>query len=147
MGGNRTYRRLPAWSSGPTICRDVVILGQSMTDSPANKEEPPGDIQAFDVRTGKPRWIFHVIPSPGEVGNNTWENDSWSYSGEANVWSMISADEELGYVYVPIGTPTNDWYGGNRLGDDLFSESIVCLKAASLSHSERDSSQSEVVTS
>ena len=118
------------WSSGPTICRDVVILGQSMTDSPANKEEPPGDIQAFDVRTGKLRWVFHVIPSPGEVGNETWEADSWSYSGEANVWSMISADEELGLAYLPTGAPTNDMYGGHRLGNNLFGNTLICLRCA-----------------
>ena len=91
-----------------------------MTDSPNNMEEPPGNIQAFDVRSGKPRWIFHVIPRPGEVGNETWETDSWAYSGEANVWSMISADEQLGYAYLPTGAPTNDMYGGHRLGDNVF---------------------------
>ena len=86
-------------------------------------------MQAFDVRTGKPAWIFHVIPQEGEFGNDTWENDSWKYTGNANVWTLMSADEELGYVYLPFSTPTNDWYGGHRLGDSLFAESLVCVDA------------------
>ena len=86
-------------------------------------------MQAFDVRTGKPAWIFHVIPQEGEFGNETWENDSWKYTGNANVWTLMSADEELGYVYLPFSTPTNDWYGGHRLGNNLFAESLVCVDA------------------
>ena len=118
-----------AVTSPPLICRDVVILGASISDGPVNKEAPRGDIQAFDVRTGKALWIFHSIPQAGEFGNETWENDSWKYTGNTNVWTLMSADEELGYVYLPFGTPTNDWYGGHRLGDNLFAESIVCLEA------------------
>jgi quinoprotein glucose dehydrogenase len=106
------------------------MVGASMTDAPNNKEEPPGNIQAFDVRSGRPRWTFHVIPRPGEVGNETWETDSWAYSGEANVWSMISADEELGYAYLPTGAPTNDMYGGHRLGDNVFGNTLICVKCA-----------------
>ena len=77
------------------------------------------------------KWIFHSIPQAGELGVETWENDSWKYTGNTNVWSMMSADEELGYVYLPFGTPTDDYYGGHRLGDNLFSESLVCLNAES----------------
>ena len=89
-------------TSPPVICRDVVIVGSSISDGPQNKEAPRGDVQAFDVRTGKPAWIFHAIPQEGEFGNDTWENDSWKYTGNANVWTLMSADEELGYVYLPI---------------------------------------------
>jgi quinoprotein glucose dehydrogenase len=120
-----------SWSSGPTVvCRDVVIIGSSMTDSPNVKEQPPGNVQAFDVRTGKPAWTFKVIPRPGEVGNETWENDSWSYSGQGNVWSMISADETLGLAYLPTGVTTNDMYGGHRPGDNLFGNTLVCVRCA-----------------
>lgn len=111
----------------PVVCRDVVIVGSSIHDGPQTKEYPRGDVQAFHVRTGKPVWIFHTIPQEGEFGVETWENDSWKYTGNANVWTMMSTDEELGYVYLPTSTPTNDWYGGHRLGDGLFAESLVCV--------------------
>ena len=118
-----------AVTSPPVVCRDVVIVGASINDGPINKEAPRGDIQAFDVRTGKPAWIFHTVPQAGEFGNETWENDSWKYTGNTNVWTMMSVDDELGYVYLPTGTPTNDWYGGHRLGDNLFAESLICVEA------------------
>ena len=117
-------------SSGPTICNDVVMVGASMTDSPPNMEQPPGKVQAFDIRTGQPRWSFNPIPRPGEVGSDTWENDSWSYSGEGNVWTLMTADEQLGLAYLPTGAPTNDMYGGHRLGDNVFANSLVCVKCA-----------------
>jgi quinoprotein glucose dehydrogenase len=117
-------------SSGPQVCGDVVRVGAQMTDAPQTREQPPGDVQSFDVRTGKPRWTFHVIPQPGEVGNDTWEKDSWAYSGQANLWSLISADEELGLAYFPLTSPTNDMYGGHRLGNNLFSDTLVCVKCA-----------------
>jgi quinoprotein glucose dehydrogenase len=118
-----------AVTSPPTVCRDVVIVGASISDGPMKKEMPRGDIQAFDARTGKPLWIFHTVPQAGEFGNQTWENDSWKYTGNTNSWTMMSADEELGYFYIPTGTPTNDWYGGHRLGDNLFAESLICVEA------------------
>jgi len=117
-------------TSGPQVCRDVVMTGASMTDAPQTKVQPPGDVQAFDVHSGKPRWTFHVIPSPGEVGSETWEKDSWAYTGNANLWSLMSADEELGLAYLPLTSPTNDMYGGHRLGNDLFSDTLVCVKCA-----------------
>jgi quinoprotein glucose dehydrogenase len=123
---------LYAWTGAPQVCRDVVIvgvgIGGSMSDRPMRKEAAPGVVQAFDVRTGKPRWTFNPIPHPGEVGNETWENDSWSYSGEANLWSLISADEDEGLLYLPMTAPTNDMYGGHRLGDNLFANTLVCVK-------------------
>lgn len=116
-----------AVSSPPVVCRDVVMVGSSISDGPATKEMPRGDIQAFDARTGKPAWIFHSVPQAGEYGNDSWENESWKYTGNTNVWTLMSTDEEPGYVYLPFGTPTNDWYGGHRLGNNLFAESLVCL--------------------
>ena len=118
-----------AVTSPPVICRDVIMVGSSIGDGPIVKEQPRGDIQAFDVRTGKPLWIFHTVPQEGEFGNETWENEAWKYTGNTNVWTLMSADEELGYVYLPSGTPTNDWYGGHRLGNNLFAESLICLDA------------------
>jgi quinoprotein glucose dehydrogenase len=90
---------------------------------------PPGDVRGFDVRTGALRWIFHTVPLPGEVGNETWLDGSWEYSGNNNVWAPMSADEELGIVYLPVSSPTNDWYGGHRPGDNLFGHSLVAVKA------------------
>jgi quinoprotein glucose dehydrogenase len=119
-----------SWTSAPQVCNNVVLIGASQTDSPRNKEEVPGKVQAFDVRTGNPVWAFNPIPRPGEVGNETWEADSWSYSGQANVWTLISSDEKLGLAYLPTGAPTNDMYGGHRLGDNLFANSLVAVECA-----------------
>ena len=126
LGG--TYR----WNGAPLVVRDVVVMGSEMVsqDSAGKMEGEPGDVRAYDVRTGKLRWTFRVIPRPGEVGNETWENDSWSYTGAANVWSLMSADEELGYVYLPTSSATNDMFGGHRLGANLFSSSVVCVDVA-----------------
>ncbi len=119
-----------AVSSPPIICRDVVVVGSSIFDGPTQTKMPPGDVRGYDVRTGKQVWNFQTIAQPGEFGNDTWEEESWKDTGNANVWTMMSADDELGYVYLPIGTPTNDWYGGHRHGNGLFGESLVCLEAA-----------------
>ena len=116
--------------SPPMVVGDVVVVGSSISDGPMNMTAPPGDIRGFDARTGDLLWTFHTIPQPGEFGHDTWEDNSWSYTGNTNVWTVMSADQDLGYVYLPIGTPTNDWYGGHRLGDNLFAESLVCLDAA-----------------
>jgi quinoprotein glucose dehydrogenase len=90
---------------------------------------PPGHVRGYDVETGALKWVFHTIPRPGEFGNETWLDGSWEYTGNTNVWSMMSCDEELGWVYLPLSTPTNDWYGGHRPGDGLFAESLVALDA------------------
>jgi len=126
---NAQNARNYAVTSPPLIWRDIVVVGASISDGPTMKEMPRGDVQAFDVRTGKPVWIFHTIPQAGEYGNDSWENESWKYTGNANVWTMMSVDDELGYIYLPVSTPTNDWYGGHRLGNNLFAESLVCLDA------------------
>jgi glucose dehydrogenase len=115
------------WTGAPQVCRDVVIVGSSMSDSPPQKEGPPGDVRGYDVRTGKLRWTFHVIPRAGEPGVETWKDDSWKYTGHANLWSLVSVDENLGYAYLPLTSPTSDMYGGHRPGDNLFSDSLVAV--------------------
>jgi len=117
------------WTGAPFVIHDVVIIGASMTDSPDSKDQPRGDVRAFDARTGALRWQFHVIPQAGEFGVETWEDESWKYSGQAPVWALFSADEELGFVYMPVTSPTSDMYGGHRLGNNLFGQSLVCVKA------------------
>ena len=84
-------------------------------------------MQAFDVRTGQRRWVFRTVPGPGEVGHDTWENDSWGVNGNNGVWTQISAAPELGIVYLPVETPTGDYYGGHRPGENLFGESLVAV--------------------
>ena len=123
-------RRVYQVISPPLVVGDIVIVDSSISDGPRYMTAPPGDIRGFDVRTGELRWTFQTVPQAGETGNDAWENDSWTYTGNTNAWSIMSADQELGYVYLPLGTPTNDWYGGHRLGDNLFAESLVCLDAA-----------------
>jgi quinoprotein glucose dehydrogenase len=116
-------------SSPPIIIKDTVVVGGALTAFAPSKENIAGSVRGYDVRTGERRWIFHTIAQPGEFGNETWENESWSYTGNTAVWAAMSADLELGYVYLPVETPTNDYYGGDRLGDNLFAESLVCLDA------------------
>jgi quinoprotein glucose dehydrogenase len=129
-GGSINLRQGPEayrWTGAPQVCRDVVIVGSSVSDSPAVKEGTPGDVRAYDVRTGVLRWTFHVIPRAGEFGVETWKDDSWKYSGAANLWALMSADEALGYAYLPLTSPTSDMYGGHRPGDNLFSDSLVAV--------------------
>ena len=129
-----------AWRSAPLVVNDVIIVGSAIPDvishtMAATKSMPPGDVRGFDVRTGEQLWNFHTIPREGEAGNETWltnpneDRASWEYSGNTNMWASPSGDEELGYVYLPLSTPTNDYYGGHRPGDNLFAESLVCLDA------------------
>ncbi len=112
------------------VVGDTVIVGSTINDRAFTKEAPPGWVRAYDARTGRHKWDFHTVPqSADQFGADTWLNDSWRYSGNTNVWSLMSADDELGLVYLPIGTATNDYYGGDRLGDNLFSESLVAVDA------------------
>jgi quinoprotein glucose dehydrogenase len=113
--------------SPPVVVRDVIIHGSSIADRRIMQEAVPGWVRAWDVRTGEHKWDFHTVPQEDDEGVETWLGDSWRNSGNANVWTMLTGDEELGYVYLPTGTPTNDYYGGHRLGDNLFAESIVCV--------------------
>jgi quinoprotein glucose dehydrogenase len=117
------------WGGVPMVVRDVVVIGQAMSDNFSNKEAFRGDVHAFDVRTGALRWTYHTIPQEGEFGTDTWQDRSWSYTGHAPVWALFSADEELGLVYMPISSSTNDMYGGHRIGDNLFSQSLVAVDA------------------
>ena len=113
--------------SAPIICRDVVVVGSAISDGPSRMQSVPGQVKGFNVRTGELLWTFDIIAQEGDFGAETWEDGANAYTGGANVWSNISGDEELGYVYLPTSTPTNDFYGGHRLGDNLFAESLVCL--------------------
>ena len=128
--GRPVSRLLYSVTSPPVVVRDVVVVGASILDLPVRRDMPPGHVRGFDARTGQVRWIFHAIPQAGEAGNETWEQESWKTAGGANVWAPMSADEDLGYVYLPFSTPANDYYGGHRHGDNLFAESLVCLDAA-----------------
>ena len=122
-------RSIVSHTSPPIVVGDVIVVGGAVDDFQDKRETPPGDVRGFDVRTGKQLWVFQSIPQPGEFGNETWEKESWKYSGNTNVWAVMSADPELGYVYLPFGTANDDWYGGHRPGANLFSESLVCLDA------------------
>jgi quinoprotein glucose dehydrogenase len=109
------------------VYQDLIIVGGREAETlPA----PPGDIRAFDVRTGKQHWIFHTIPHPGEFGYDTWPKDAWTYSGAANNWAGMAVDTQRGIVYVPTGSAAFDFYGANRLGDDLFANTLIALNAA-----------------
>ncbi len=113
----------------PIVVGDTVIVGSIIMDYPMIKEAPPGHIRAYDVRTGAFKWRFNSIPQKGEFGYDTWENGSAEYTGNTNAWPPMTADDELGYVYLPFGSATSDYYGGHRPGDGLFSDSLVCLNA------------------
>lgn len=127
--GREVPRNLYGMSSPPIITKDVIVTGSKVHDVPVSKLMPPGDVRGFDVRTGKHLWTFHSIPQEREFGTETWKDESWKTNGSANAWTMLSADDELGYVYIPFSTPQNDFYGGQRPGDGLFGESLVCLDA------------------
>jgi quinoprotein glucose dehydrogenase len=118
-------------SSPPTIFDDVVIVGPALAVGlrPPSKKNVPGRILAIDARTGALRWRFNTIPGPGEAGNETWENGSWEYTGNAGAWAPMSLDTQRGLLYVPVEAATGDYYGGHRPGDNLFSTSLVCLDA------------------
>jgi quinoprotein glucose dehydrogenase len=115
--------------AAPVVTKDIVIVGAAHLPggTPKSRRNEKGFVRAYDARTGKRLWIFHTIPSPGEYGNETWENDSWSYTGNTGVWGQITVDEELGMVYLPVEMPTGDYYGGHRPGDNLFGSTLVAL--------------------
>ena len=114
-------------TSPPVIVRGVIVVGSSVMDWWGHRPSPPGDVRGFDAVTGRLLWTFHTVAQGEEPGVETWEKESWKETGNANVWAPMSADEELGTVYLPVSTPTNDYYGGDRLGDGLYGESLVCL--------------------
>ena len=129
------------WSNGPIVVGDVVVIAGNTGNvtggafdwagdaSAAKKEATPEDVRGYDVRSGRLLWTFHVVPQRGEFGVDTWGNDSWKYSGDQGSWCCLTADEELGYVYIPTSAPTANAYGGHRPGDNLFANSLVALDA------------------
>jgi quinoprotein glucose dehydrogenase len=127
--GSRDWLNALTYSvqSPPLVVRDTVVTPASISSYNNKKEQIPGYTRAWDVRTGRLKWTFNTIPRPGEFGNETWENDSWSYTGKVSGWSIFSADAELGYLYMPLNTAAPDYYGGHRLGDNLFAETLLCL--------------------
>ncbi len=124
---NYTGRNLMGVASPPIVAHDVVVTPNIISDGTIAKEAPPGWIKGIDARTGDVKWTFRTVPQGDDFGSDTWLDESWRYSGNTNVWSMFSVDDELGYIYLPTGTPTGDYYGGHRLGDNLFAESLVAL--------------------
>src|SRR5437879_11300291 len=115
-------------ASGTAVigCKALLILGSRTADS---LPTPPGDVRAYDVRTGALRWTFHTVPRPGELGSETWPKDAWTYTGAANNWTGMSLDVQRGLVFVPTGSAADDYYGANRVGDDLYGDALIALKA------------------
>ena len=115
--------------ASPLVAGDTIVVGAAHVpgSAPRSMRNTKGYVRGFDADTGERRWIFHTIPGGDEYGNDTWLNESWRYTGNTGVWGQISADLELGIVYLPTEMPTNDYYGGHRHGDNLFSDSIVAV--------------------
>src|ERR1044071_5716443 len=115
--------------STPTVVKDTIIVGSSMKEGMTieTHNNTKGLVRAFDARTGRLQWTFHTIPRPGEPGNDTWLNGSWAVNGNTGVWTQITVDEELGVVYRPVESPSSDYYGGKRPGNNLYGESLVCV--------------------
>ena len=115
--------------SAPVVAKETIIIGAAFREgmTPKSMRNNKGYVRGFDVRTGKRLWIFHTIPLKNEFGYGTWEKGSAEYTGNTGVWSQITVDEQLGLVYLPVESPTNDYYGGHRPGDNLFGESLVCV--------------------
>jgi quinoprotein glucose dehydrogenase len=115
--------------SAPVVAKDTVIIGAAFREgmTPKSMRNNKGYVRGFDVRTGKRLWIFHTIPKKGEFGYHTWLNGSAQYTGNTGVWTQITVDEQLGLVYLPVESPTSDFYGGHRPGNNLFGETLVCV--------------------
>ncbi|MEE2636919.1 MAG: PQQ-binding-like beta-propeller repeat protein, partial [Acidobacteriota bacterium] len=117
------------FNAAPVMYKDLVIVGSAVGDRVIYRRTPPGDVRAYDARTGALVWSFHTIPQEGEFGSQTWENEAWRYTGATNVWAGVTVDEAHELVFLPVGNPTNVYFGGQRLGDNLFAESLVALNA------------------
>jgi len=115
--------------STPLVVKDVIVVGAAMREGAtvSTHNNTKGLARAFDARTGKELWKFTTIPKPGEFGNDTWEKESWAINGNVGVWTQITVDEEAGLVYLPVETPTSDYYGGHRPGNNLFAETLVAV--------------------
>jgi len=125
LGRDPTKQSIYLTSPG-VVYKDLIIVGGR---EPETLPAPPGDIRAYDVRTGKLRWSFHTIPHPGEFGYETWPKEAWKSSGAANNWAGMSVDVKRGIVYVPTGSAAMDFYGADRVGDDLFADCLLALNA------------------
>ncbi len=125
LGGDPASQSVALTSPG-VVYKDLLIVGGR---TPETLPAPPGHVRAFDVRTGKLRWEFHTIPRPGEFGYDTWPKDAWKTIGAANNWTGMAVDPKRGIVYVPTGSAAFDFYGGDRLGDDLFANCLLALNA------------------
>ncbi len=117
------------FNAAPVVYKDLIIVGSAVGDRVIYRRTPPGDVRAYDARAGALVWSFHTIPQEGEFGSQTWENEAWRYTGATNVWAGMTVDEANELVFLPVGNPTNSYYGGQRLGDNLFAESLVALDA------------------
>ncbi len=119
-------------SSPPIVVNGVVVVGNSHDRGyyPEKKENVPGHVRGYDVKTGEMLWRFNVLPQPGEYGHDTWENDAWQYTGNISPWAPLSADLARNLVFIPTDTPTNDYYGGHRPGDNLYGTSLIALNAS-----------------
>lgn len=119
-------------SSPPIVVNGVIVVGASHDRGyyPEKKENVPGHVRGYDVTTGELLWRFNVLPQPGEVGHDTWLDDAWTYTGNISPWAPLSADPERNLVFIPTDTPTNDYYGGHRPGDNLFGTSLIALNAS-----------------
>ena len=126
LGREPASQQFVALTSPPVVYKDLFIVGGR---NPETLPAPPGDIRAFDVRTGKLRWTFHTIPHPGEFGYDSWPKDAWKTSGAANNWSGMTVDVVHGIVYIPTGSAAADFYGADRLGDNLFANCLLALNA------------------
>jgi quinoprotein glucose dehydrogenase len=115
--------------AAPIIAKNTIVVGAAHMEgsAPKSKTNQKGFVRGYDVRTGKRLWIFHTIPARGEFGNETWEKDSWTYTGNVGVWAQMTIDEASNTVYLPVEMPTGDYYGGHRPGDTLFGESLVAV--------------------
>ena len=125
LGREPRFQSIALTSPG-IVYKDLIIVGGR---NPETLPAPPGDIRAYDVRTGKLRWSFHTIPHPGEFGYDTWPKDAWQLSGAANNWAGMALDAQRGIVFVPTGSAAFDFYGADRVGDDLFANCLIALKA------------------
>ena len=117
-------------TSPPVVYQNLVIVGNGVGDRLMYTRDPPGDVRAYDVQTGKEVWDFHTVPWTGEFGADTWKDNSNEYTGHTNVWAPMTLDEKRGLLYMPVSTPSNDFYGARRKGNGLFADSLVCLDAA-----------------
>ena len=123
-------RRHVSQTSPPIVYKNLVIVGGRVGDWLQYQGDPPGTIQAFDVRTGERAWVFYTVPqSPTDPAAETWADESWRSAGHANVWGLMSLDEERGLLYAPTSTPGGDYYGGGRVGANLYAETLLCLDA------------------